>query len=615
MRHQVFKFLKQCSSEPQVVDSLIVSAFLSINELNVENNVLIKSLIVQENSQIEYQNVKKFIKLLEKEFSTFGFEELIELFEFVISPADKIVTGAVYTPAYIRAFIISRTLTSDKSKMQGIKIADISCGCGGFLFDASRKLKKKTRRSYANIFKDQIFGLDIQSYSITRAKILLTLLALSEGEDPETFHFNLVVGDTLTFEWKSVLNDFNGFDLVLGNPPYVCSKHISSEIKTNIANWEVSRSGHPDLYIPFFQIAIENLSPDGLMGFITMNSFFKSLNGRALREYFQKKKLGFEIIDFGAEQVFKSKNTYTCICIIKNRVSTFIKYLKRRSDELPPPPKSFSKIHYASLDSMKGWNLQDNERISKIESTGTPFGEIYSTRHGIATLRNDVYIFRPVEEDDKYYYLQNGKTFRIEKNICKDIVNSNKLSRPTTINELKEKVIFPYDDGNRPQILEETYFRKTYPRAYEYLASKRDLLSQRDKGKGEYETWFAFGRTQSLEKINNKLFFPKYSDRNPSCLVSLNGDLLFYNGLAIVGHSEAELAVIKKILESRLFWYYITTTSKPYSSSYFSLNGNYIRNFGIVHLDESEKEFLTNEQSREILDNFLESKYDIEVSD
>ncbi len=614
MKHQIFKFLKQCSSEPQIVDSLIVSAFLSINELKVENNVLIKSLIVKENSQSEHQIVEEFIKILEKEFSTFGFEELIELFEFVISPADKIVNGAVYTPSYIREFIINRTLTLDKSKMQGLKIADISCGCGGFLFDASRKLKKKTRKSYANIFKDQIFGLDIQSYSITRAKILLTLLALSEGEDPETFDFNLVVGDALTFEWKSVINDFNGFDLVLGNPPYVCSKHISSEIKTNIANWEVSRSGHPDLYIPFFQIAIENLSQDGLIGFITMNSFFKSLNGRALREYFQRKKLGFEIIDFGAEQVFKSKNTYTCICIIKKRVSTFIKYLKRRSYELPPPPKSFSKIHYASLDSTKGWNLQDNERISKIESTGTPFGEIYNTRHGIATLRNDVYIFRPVEEDGEYYYLQNGKSFPVEKNICKDIVNSNKLSRPTTINELKEKVIFPYDDGDRPRILDETYFKKTYPKAYEYLESKREVLSQRDKGKGEYETWFAFGRTQSLEKIANKLFFPKYSDRNPSCLVSLNDDLLFYNGLAIVGHTEAELIIIQKILESRLFWYYIKTTSKPYSSSYYSLNGNYIRNFGIIDLSDDERKFVTKQEDKNILDNFFETKYDIKVN-
>jgi adenine-specific DNA-methyltransferase len=614
MKHQVFKFLKQCSSEPHVVDSLIVSAFISMNELNVEHNILLKSLNVREQSEIQYRTVQKLIEVLQKEISEFGFEELIELFEFVISPADKIVNGAVYTPSYIREYIVNRTLTSDKTRVGRLRIADIACGCGGFLFNASRKLKKKTEKSYASIFKDQIFGLDIQPYSITRTKVLLSLLALSEGEDAEEFEFNLVVADALTFEWKNVLKEFDGFDLILGNPPYVCSKHISAETKINVAKWEVSKSGHPDLYIPFFQIGIENLCADGVLGFITMNSFFKSLNGRALREYFKTKRLGFEITDFGAEQVFKSKNTYTCLCIIKSRLSKFIRYSKNSSDKLPPPSKSFSKIHYASLDSMKGWNLRDNEIITKIESTGTSFGEIYNTRHGIATLRNDVYIFRPIGEDEKYYYLQNGKSFRIEKGICKDIVNSNKLSRPSSLKELKEKVVFPYDDGERPKILDEAVFRSTYPKAYEYLDSRREILSLRDKGKGEYEAWFAFGRTQSLEKIKNKLFFPKYSDRNPSCLVSLDGDLLFYNGLAIVGHSEAELIIIKKILESRLFWYYIKTTSKPYSSNYYSLNGNYIRNFGIVDLDDSEKEFVTEQQDKTTLDKFFETKYDIEIN-
>lgn len=54
----------------------------------------------------------------------------------------------------------------------------------------------------------------------------------------------------------------------------------------------------------------------------------------------------------------------------------------------------------------KGWNLKDNKTISKIESTGIPFGELYQTRHGIATLKNDIYIFRPVDEDNDFFYLQ-----------------------------------------------------------------------------------------------------------------------------------------------------------------------------------------------------------------
>lgn len=281
--------------------------------------------------------------------------------------------------------------------------------------------------------------------------------------------------------------------------------------------------------------------------------------------------------------------------------------------KFPQNEKSFNKIYYAGLDSRKGWNLQDNEIISKIESTGVSFGDIYKTRHGIATLKNEIYIFNPVKEDNGFYYLQNGSLFPIEKGICKDIVNSNKLSREVTLKNLKEKVIFPYDDAEKPKLLDETFIKKNYPKAYKYLENKSKILAQRDKGKGKYENWFAFGRTQSLEKIKNKMFFPKFSDKTPCFIINDDENMLFYNGLAVVGHTEEDMLIVKKIMESRLFWYYIQSTSKPYSSNYYSLNGNYIKNFGICKLDNNDRKFVIKENDRKVLDNFFEKKYGIEL--
>ena len=103
------------------------------------------------------------------------------------------------------------------------------------------------------------------------------------------------------------------------------------------------------------------------------------------------------------------------------------------------------------------------------------------------------------------------------------------------------------------------------------------------------------------------------SDRTPSYIINSDENLLFYNGQAIIGHSKQEMILIKKIMESRLFWYYIKTTSKPYSSDYYSLNGNYIKNFGICKLDGEELEFVLNEHDRNKLDNFFERKYDVDL--
>lgn len=114
------------------------------------------------------------------------------------------------------------------------------------------------------------------------------------------------------------------------------------------------------------------------------------------------------VIDFGAEQVFKSKNTYTCICFIENKKNAHISYSRNKSSELLEDKISYSKILYKGLDWKKGWNLKDHSIISKIEGTGKAFGDLYKTRHGIATLKNDIYIFNPIAEDSDYYYLQNG---------------------------------------------------------------------------------------------------------------------------------------------------------------------------------------------------------------
>lgn len=592
-----------------------MSAFIEINNLHLTNNQFLKSYSISKRKSAKREKLLQFIEVVQGEIETFDIEKLIELFEFVISPSDRIVNGAIYTPYEIREYIVTQTLRNQRNNLAELKIADIACGCSGFLYTTVKELKRTTDNTYQYIFENQIYGLDIQQYSVTRSKLLLSLLALSEGEDVEEFRFNLHTGDALRFNWQDVINDFNGFEIIVGNPPYVSARNLDENAKENVKLWEVCSTGNPDLYIPFFQIGYENLAPNGILGFITMNTFFKSLNGRALRTYFERHNISIRIIDFGTHQIFKSKSTYTCICFLENLQQNYIEYYKSTEKEVPTNRNQYSKINYQNLDARKGWNLNENEIISRIEATGTPFGEKYKTRHGIATLKNDLYIFKPAKEDDEFYYLQNGELYPLEKGICKDILNSNKLSREIDFDKVKEKVLFPYTDDIKPKALEEDILKNKFPFAYKYLKKKKEELAKRDKGNGKYEKWFAFGRTQSLEKVGNKLFFPKFSDKIPSYLISNDDDLMFYNGQAIIGHSEDEMLFIKKILESRLFWYYIKTTSKPYSSAYYSLNGTYIKNFGIPNFTNDDIEFLINEPNKDIIDAFLEDYYDIQLTE
>ncbi|NLU96287.1 class I SAM-dependent DNA methyltransferase [Chitinophaga sp. Ak27] len=612
LKNTVLRFFKKNDlRDTQTVDKLLVSSFLQANGLKLKNNKLILDYTISKKDKHNFDILTKLNELIASEHKVFVLEDLISIFESVISPLDKIVTGAVYTPKSIREFIITNTFKTTIIKIQSAKVADIACGCGSFLLDAAKAIRKKSKKTYSNIYKDNIFGLDIQEYSIQRTKILLSLLALIDGEDVIKFQFNLFQGDALNFKWIDVIDQFTGFDIIIGNPPYVCSKNIPEITKQYLFDWDVCKTGRPDLYIPFFQIGIENLCKKGVLGYITMNTFFKSVNGRALREYFQTNKFKFQIIDFGSQQVFNSKSTYTCICLIGNFSSPYLEYTMNDPNALNEIGQ-FSQLRYDDFDYKVGWNLQDTEVIRKIENIGRPFGELYNTKTGIATLKNDVYIFTPVKESKEFYYFENGRTFEIEKGICLDIINSNKLTQVDDISLVLEKIIFPYYfNGGHAKLYTERELKNRFPKAYKYLKSQKDFLATRDRGLGDYENWFAYGRNQSLEKMKNKLLFPHIASRTPNFVKSTDENLLFYNGLAVLAENEIELLFLQKLLGSDLFWYYINRTSKPYGSGYFSLSRNYIKSFGIAPFTENEKISLINETDPKKWNKLINEAYGV----
>lgn len=588
MNQQIFAFLKKYGTDTKAVNRLIITAFTHNNSIVVKKNKLIKNLLICKESK-EYETVDKFLEILKRYEHTnrFNIEALVELFEFVISPSDKVVNGAVYTPCHIRQFIIKNAFDFYSSDLHHAKIVDIACGCGGFLLDVAKWLHKHKKKSYKEIYQQNIYGTDIQKYSIDRTKILLSLLALKRGEDEEEFDFNLHSADSLEFDWRKqneTIMANNGFDIILGNPPYVCSRNMDAKTKELISNLKVCSTGHPDLYIPFFQIGYELLAKNGILGYITVNTFIKSLNGRALRKYFREEKVDLRIVDFEGEQVFKARHTYTCIAFLSKVQSEYISYSIETQKDIKNNKKiEYKKINYNTLDDQQGWKLKDCELASKCETAGTPLGKIFTTKSGIATLKNSVYIFKPIKEDNNYFYITDE--IRIEKGICKNIINSNLLVNQPYGEHLVEKIIFPYfytPDSIFPRVIEEEQLKKDFPFAYEYLLANKEILAERDKGKGaDYQYWYAFGRSQSLEKAKYKLLFPQLAKKNFNMYISDDENLYFYNGMAALSNNKEELLKLQEVFSSPIFWRYIESTSKHYNSNYFSLGRNYIKNYGI----------------------------------
>lgn len=110
MNNNVFKYLmKKGLSDPFKVNSLFVSTFVQEKGWSVNSISAIKVLL-----GFKKETVEEFSNVLRDNAFGFCLEDLIKLFEFVISPSDRIVTGAVYTPKNVRGNILQRVL-GDKS--------------------------------------------------------------------------------------------------------------------------------------------------------------------------------------------------------------------------------------------------------------------------------------------------------------------------------------------------------------------------------------------------------------------------------------------------------------------------------------------------------------------
>ena len=427
----ILSFLKKYSYDVKVIDRLITSAFIKKNFLAKIENVLISELLIKETDGTEHKALEDFCNLFEETKQTFDFECLIELFEFVISPNDKVVNGAVYTPKYIREYIVSNAVGMS-TQIQDRTACDVACGCGGFLYEYTLLLHQLTNKPITDIIENNLYGIDITEYSINRTKILLTLLAISNGEDKAEIRYNFFKGDSLQFDWfsnSSKIKDNLGFDYIFSNPPYVGSSNLDNETKKLMANWKVSSTGKLDLYIPFFELGLKWLREDGVLGYITVSNFYRSLNGRALRKYFSDNTFLFKLIDFGGSQVFNSRLTYTCICLIEKTKGN-IRYTSSAPSKINKLNESdFIPLEYEKLNDFDGWHLDDVKtqlNISRMENIGEKLGDLFNIRNGFATLRNKIYLFTPDKEDDRYYYFErNGNLFKIEKDVCKDAIKPN----------------------------------------------------------------------------------------------------------------------------------------------------------------------------------------------
>ena len=610
MKSVVKRFLNSCDSSVRSINRLIVSAYLEQKCFEVdEGSMLMPYIIAREDK--EWTNVVRLCDIFDQHYPDLNLETLIDFFEFVVSPSDKVVTGAIYTPQYIRRAIVNHIFSLfGNREITTLTIADIACGCGGFFLSVCEKILSISDLNCHYIYANILYGCDIEEYCIERSKILLAIKALERGERTDDLVFNFYQGNSLSFDWQLEVPGFTGFDAIVGNPPYVTSAKISEETKSLLENWEVCSTGKADLYIPFFQIATELLNERGVLGYITVSNFYRSLNGKALRNYFANHDLNLTIVDFGGEQVFKGCSTYTCLCFIDKQQEGMVRYVRTLSSNIENVRDLlFVEANYDELDSAKGWVIKDrriDDVLQQIENAGKTLGDVVAISNGIATLKNDLYVLNVVEEtEDAFIHEYEGVRYPIERGICRQVVKPSAMDVSISVEEQIGWIIFPYDVwGERVVCYDEEQMERFFPNALAYLTAVRPILNERDKGNREYEQWFAYGRSQAINMPGNRLLMPYIADGPTFFLTDIDG-LLYYNGFALISDDILILERLQKILNTDIFWFYVKNISKPYANGYYSMGKRYIRYFGVPDLSGEQLQQLDGITYKEEIENLL----------
>lgn len=158
------------------------------------------------------------------------------------------------------------------------------------------------------------------------------------------------------FEFPEVLNDegdFVGFDVVIGNPPYIRQEEIKEQ-KPFFKSSYKTYSGTSDLYVFFVERGFEILKQGGFFCFIMPNKWMQTAYGRPLRSYFMQNQLQ-AIIDFGDLQVFDEATTYPCILNASKQepsetfTSVVVKTLQNNNDFVTYTKSISNKISFSGL--------------------------------------------------------------------------------------------------------------------------------------------------------------------------------------------------------------------------------------------------------------------------
>ncbi|EQC2324939.1 class I SAM-dependent DNA methyltransferase [Campylobacter coli] len=416
------------------------------------------------------------------------------------------------------------------------------------------------------------------------------------------------------FEFPEILDDdgnFKGFDLIIGNPPYIRQEELK-ELKPYLAkNYKVYK-GTSDIYTYFYELGFNVLKDrgGGVLSYITSNKYTRAGYGEALREFLLKNVKFLEYTDLNGIKVFDSATVDTSIlCFEKSKSKdNKFKYLALSNEILKTCAydiglyKDFAEFSQNSL-SKESFTFSDENTSAlkaKIERIGTPLKEWYglNINYGIKTGLNEAFIITTEKRNE---ILANCKDEAEKERTAKLI---RKMLRGRDIKRYSYEWAGLWVIGTFPSLKIDI---EQYPALKQYLSQFLPHIEQSgEKGcrKKTSNKWF--------ETQDNIAYYEEFEKEKivwaemtkEACFVYDNSN--FFTNQTCYFFTHCDYKYLLAILNSRLIVYYMQYISSHLGQGAFRWIRQYIEKLPIPKIN-SKNEKLADELIN-LVDEILKAK-------
>ena len=375
--------------------------------------------------------------------------------------------------------------------------------------------------------------------------------------------------DFFDSEWMFGITD--GFDVLIGNPPYISHDKIPKQFRAKIKNDYQSYQPFADIYCYFIEKAIGLQNEGGILSFITSNSYLRAEYGAPIRNLLQSKNILIRMLNIEDSQVFESAivnvsiivsrkptNSSDDFCIVVNSPFSGDSF----EDFVRANGFSYPQVYFDS----KSWNLAEPKLVElqkKLESSGKTLEELNTKiRLGIATGSNEAFL---IDEDQKREFCEKNS---INTEIIKPILRGRDISR-YSYTLPKQYVLLTKNGVN---------VERDYPDIYEHLESFGDKFKNRGAQGQHWTNLRACSFYDDFKK--EKIVWIELSDSGRFSLCK-DEVYLLNSAYFLLPPSEVDSKFLLGILNSSTIRFYLSLVAETSGMGTSRWINNYVKEFPI----------------------------------